>query len=307
MIDVTFEDIKKAHERIKPFIRKTKVLNFKELDEILGFELFFKCENEQKAQAFKFRGATNAVQSLSNELASKGVCTHSSGNHAAALALAAKNRGIKAIVVMPENAPEVKKANVRKSDAQIIEVESTTKARIAGLKKVVAETGATFIHPYDNPVVIAGQGTAVKELLEEVGKLDAVITPVGGGGLLSGTCISAKALFPDIEVYAGEPTGADDAYRSMIAGKPLPMIKPQTIADGLRTPLSQRTFSIIKSNTSEILTVEDELTLEAQKLFKRVSRILIEISSSVPLAALLKNKEKFKGKKVGMIISGGNV
>ena len=307
MIDVTFEDVKKAHERIRPFINRTRVLNFKEIDEILGFKLFFKCENEQKAQAFKFRGATNAVQSLSDELASKGVCTHSSGNHAAALALAAKERGIKAIVVMPENAPEVKKANVRKSNAQIIEVESTTKARIAGLEKVVAETGATFIHPYDNPVVIAGQGTAVKELIEEVGKLDAVITPVGGGGLLSGTCISAKALSPDIEVYAGEPTGADDAFRSLIFGKPLPMINPQTIADGLRTPLSERTFSIIKSNISEILVVEDESTMKAQKLFRKVSGILIEISSSVPLAALLKNKEKFKGKKVGMIISGGNV
>jgi len=307
MIDVTFDDVKRAHERIKPFIKMTRVLNFKEINDLAGCEIYFKCENEQRAQAFKFRGATNAVQSLDEAEANLGVCTHSSGNHAAALSLAAKDRGVTATVVMPKNAPEIKKENVRKSGAQIIEVEPTLKARIAGLEKVVEETGATFIHPYDNPVVIAGQGTAVKELIEEVGKLDAVITPVGGGGLLSGTSIAAKSLVPDIEIYAGEPTGADDAYRSIIAGKPLPMINPQTVADGLRTSLSERTFSIIKSNISEIITVEDELTLKAQKLFEEVSGILIEPSSAVPLAAIIKNKEKFKGKKVGLIISGGNV
>ena len=307
MIDVTFQDIVKAHERIKPFIIRTRVLNFKEIDEIAGCSIYFKCENGQKAGAFKFRGATNAVQSLSAEEARKGVCTHSSGNHAAALALAAKDRGIKAIVVMPENAPAVKKANVMKSNAEIVEVAPTLKARIAGLEEVVKKTGATFIHPYDNPVVIAGQGTAVKELIEEAGHLDAVITPVGGGGLLSGTSIAARALLPDVEIYAGEPLGADDAFRSMIFGKPLPMENPQTIADGLRTSLSERTFSIIKSNNCEILVVEDELTLKAQELFHKISGILIEPSSAVPLAALLKNREIFKGKKVGMIISGGNV
>lgn len=307
MSDVTFEDIVKAHERIRPFITKTPVMNSSAIDSAAGCTVFFKCENFQKAGAFKFRGAANAVLSLSGHDSSKGVCTHSSGNHAAALALAAKMRNIKCFVVMPENAPAVKKENVMSFGAQIFDVESTLKARIEGLEKVVAKTGAVFIHPYDNPQVIAGQGTAVKELMEEMGLMDAVITPVGGGGLLSGTSIMVKGMSKDIEVYAGEPAGADDAYRSMKEGRPLAMNNPQTVADGLRTSLSERTFSIIKTNVSAILPVDDELTLQAMKLVYDKLDVLIEPSSAVPLAAILANRELFAGKKVGLIVSGGNV
>ncbi|HNW82969.1 MAG TPA: pyridoxal-phosphate dependent enzyme [bacterium] len=307
MIDIFFKDIVKAHELIRPFITKTPVMNSRSIDEIAGCQIFFKCENFQKAGAFKFRGATNAVMSLSDDMASKGVCTHSSGNHAAALALAAKLRNIKALVVMPKNAPLVKKENVRSFGAEIFDVEPTLKARIEGLEKVVAQTGAVFIHPYDNPSVIAGQGTAIKELMEEIGLMDAVITPVGGGGLLSGTSIASHGMFPEIEVYAGEPAGADDAFRSLKENRLLSMENPQTIADGLRTSLSERTFSIIKSNVKAILPVEDELTLTAMKMVYDELDIIIEPSSAVPLAAILKNREIFARKKVGLVISGGNV
>lgn len=307
MTDVFFKDIAKAHDLIRPFITKTPVMNSGEIDEIAGCQIFFKCENFQKVGAFKFRGATNAVMSLSEELASKGVCTHSSGNHAAALALAAQERGIKALVVMPKNAPLIKKNNVKSFGAEIIDVEPTLKARIEGLEKVVAQTGAVFIHPYDNQKVIAGQGTAIKELMEEIGLMDAVITPVGGGGLLSGTSIAAKGMLPEVEIYAGEPSGADDAFRSLKEGILLPMENPDTVADGLRTSLSERTFSIIRSNVSAIFPVEDELTVSSQKLVYEKLNILIEPSSAVPLAAILKNKEIFAGKKVGLVISGGNV
>lgn len=303
----SFSDIKTAHDRIRSFIHRTPVLTSKSINQIVGAELFFKCENFQKVGAFKFRGACNSVLALSDEEAKKGVCTHSSGNHAAALALAARMRGISAYIVMPENAPEIKKKAVAGYGAQITFCEPTLAARESTLKKVAAETGATEIHPYNYFNVICGQGTAAKELIEETGQLDIIMAPVGGGGLLSGTAISAKAMLPDVRVIAAEPAGADDAFRSFQSKTLQPSVNPKTIADGLLTSLGSLTFPIIQNEVDQIVTVSEESIIAAMCMIWERMKIIIEPSSAVPLAAILENKVDVKGKKVGIILSGGNV
>jgi threonine dehydratase len=303
----TFSDIKKAHERIRPYIHRTPVLSSQSINQIVGAELFFKCENFQKVGAFKFRGACNSVFALTPDEAKNGVCTHSSGNHAAALALAARMRGIPAYIVMPENAPEIKKIAVAGYGAQITFCTPTLEARESTLKKVAEQTGATEIHPYNNFNVICGQGTAAKEMIEEIGLLDIVMAPVGGGGLLSGTAISAKSMLPNVKVIAAEPSGADDAFRSFYSKTLQASVEPKTIADGLLTSLGSLTFPIILNNVDQIVTVSEENIVAAMRMIWERMKIIIEPSSAVPLAAILENKMDVKGQKVGLILSGGNV
>lgn len=269
--------------------------------------MFLKCENLQRVGAFKFRGACNAVFSLSVEEAKRGVATHSSGNHAQALALAARLRGIPAYIVMPRTAPAVKTAAVRGYGGQITYCEPTLEARETTLAEVVRQTHATVVHPYDNPRVIAGQGTAALELLTDVPDLNLVMTPVGGGGLLSGTSITVSALSPKTRVIAAEPAGADDAYRSLQAGRILPSVHPQTIADGLLTSLSPRTFSIIQAHVERIVTVSEESIIAAMRFIWERAKIVIEPSAAVPLAALWDGSFEFAGQRIGVILSGGNV
>lgn len=303
----TFADIEKAHERIRPYIHRTPVMTSKSINEIVGAELFFKCENLQKVGAFKFRGACNSVFSLSDEEAKNGVCTHSSGNHAAALALAARMRGIPAYIVMPENAPQIKKVAVAGYGAQITFCEPTLAARESTLKQVAEKTGATEIHPYNYFNVICGQGTAAKELIEETDQLEVVMAPVGGGGLLSGTALSTKALLPGARVIAAEPAGADDAFRSYYSKTLHPSVAPKTIADGLLTSLGSITFELILNNVDQIATVSEEAIVAAMRIIWERMKIIVEPSSAVPLAAILENKVEVKGQKVGIILSGGNV
>ncbi len=257
--------------------------------------------------AFKYRGATNAVLSLSGEEKENGVATHSSGNHAQALALAAKMNGLKAYIVMPSNASAIKKEAVLGYGAEVIECEPTLQGREEGLKKVVEETGAAFIHPFNDWNIIAGQATAAKELLEDVENLDLLLCPVGGGGLLSGTALAAHYWAPDTQVIAGEPEGADDAFHSLDQGEIVPSIMPDTICDGLLTSLGEKTFSVIKEHVKEIITVSDEETIAAMRLVWERMKIIIEPSSAVPLAAVLKKKDQFSSKQVGIILTGGNV
>ncbi|MBL7971403.1 MAG: pyridoxal-phosphate dependent enzyme [Prolixibacteraceae bacterium] len=303
----TFADIEKAHELIRPYIHRTPVFTSQSINQMVGAELFFKCENLQKVGAFKFRGACNSVFSLTPEEARNGVCTHSSGNHAAALALAARMRGIPAYIVMPENAPEIKKKAVAGYGARITFCEPTLAARESTLKRVAEETGATEIHPYNNFNVICGQGTAAKELIEETGAPDLVMAPVGGGGLLSGTALSAKAMLPGVRVVAAEPAGADDAFRSFYSHTLIPSVAPRTIADGLLTSLGSLTFPIILNEVDQIATVSEENIVAAMRMIWERMKIIIEPSSAVPLAAILENRVEVKGKKVGIILSGGNV
>jgi len=303
----TLNDILRAHELIKDSIHKTPVLHSLNINDQLGCELFFKCENFQKVGAFKFRGASNAVSNLTSEELKNGVATHSSGNHAAALALAAKNKNAKAYIVMPENAPVVKKNAVKSYGAEIIFCKPTLEARESTLEKVVSKTKATFIHPYNNFQVICGQGTATVEFLEKISALDILIAPVGGGGLLSGSAIAAKAIKPDIKVFAAEPKGADDAFRSFKSKQLIPSVNPKTIADGLLTSLSELTFNIILNYVDNILTVNEESIIKAMFLVWERMKIIIEPSSAVPLAAVIENKDSFQNKKVGIIISGGNI
>lgn len=302
-----FQDIVSAHQRIKDFIHNTPVLKSDSINSILNTELFLKCENFQKVGAFKFRGASNAVQSLSTEDVQKGVATHSSGNHAAALSLAAKQLGVPAYIVMPANAPEIKKKAVAGYGAKITFCKPTLQAREDTLKKVQKDTGATFIHPYDNFNVICGQGTAAKELLEEKPDLDIVIAPIGGGGLMSGTLISSKSIKKDIKVFGAEPELADDAYRSLKKGELILAGPPKTIADGLLTSLSPLTFDIIKKNIDDIFIVSEKTIIEAMRMVWERMKIIIEPSSAVPIAAIMENNDVFENKKVGVIISGGNV
>lgn len=306
-LSTTFSDIQAAHVRIKPYIHRTSVMTSQSLNDLAGCELFFKCENFQKIGAFKARGGMNAVLSLSKEQQQKGITTHSSGNHAQAIALAAKLVGTKAYIVMPSNAPEIKKNGVRILGGEIIECEPNLEARERGVKEVIERTGATFIHPFDNDDVIAGQATAAVELIEEIGNLDFILAPVGGGGLLSGTALATHYLLPNAQVIAGEPEGAADAILSFKSGKveKAPYIK--TIADGLMTTLSPRTLAIIQKHVSDIITVSDEEIVAAMKLVYERLKIIIEPSSAVPFAALLKDKNRFSKKKVGIIFTGGNV
>ncbi|WP_319229586.1 pyridoxal-phosphate dependent enzyme [Draconibacterium orientale] len=308
MMDIpNYTDVEQAHQIVQKYAHRTPVFSSVSINEIVGAELLFKCENLQKVGAFKFRGAYNAVFSLSEEEAQKGVATHSSGNHAAALALAARMRGIAAHIVMPENSPEIKKKAVAGYGARITFCQPTLQARESTLAKVIKETGATEIHPYNNFHVIAGQGTAAKELIEDQGDFDIIMAPVGGGGLLSGTAISAKHLLPDCMVIAAEPAGADDAYRSFHSKKWVPSENPKTIADGLLTSLGERNFQIILDKVDDIVTVSEESIVEAMRMILERMKIIIEPSSAVPLAAILEKKVDVQGKKVGIILSGGNL
>ena len=302
-----FEDIIEAHQRIAGFIHITPVLTCTTINRMIGSEIFFKCENLQKTGAFKFRGACNAVFSLTDEQASRGVGTHSSGNHAAALALAASMKGIEAHIVMPSNSPEIKKKAVAGYGGLITYCEPTLQARESTLHKIAEDLGIEIIHPYNNCKVIAGQGTAAKELLEEIQHLDLVMCPVGGGGLLSGTALSVKALSPLCRVIAAEPSGADDAYRSFKAGYIIPSIHPKTIADGLLTSLGEINFAVISQKVDDIVTVSEESIVMAMRIIWERMKIIIEPSSAVPLAALLENKEVFRNQRIGIILSGGNV
>jgi threonine dehydratase len=302
-----YSDIELAQKTIHEYAHRTPVLTSSSINKIVGAELHFKCENFQKVGAFKFRGACNAVFSLSQAEMEKGVATHSSGNHAAALALAAKMRGIPAYIVMPETSPEIKKKAVAGYGAKITFCKPTLQARESTLAKVVEETGATEIHPYNNFYVIAGQGTAARELIEETGEFDIIIAPVGGGGLLSGTAISTKKLLPNCKVIAAEPAGADDAFRSFRAGKLIPSVNPKTIADGLLTSLGERNFAIISEKVDDIVTVSEEKIVEAMRLIWERMKIIVEPSSAVPLASILENKINVQNKKVGIILSGGNL
>ncbi|MBN1349254.1 pyridoxal-phosphate dependent enzyme [candidate division KSB1 bacterium] len=303
----TFHDIRHAAERIRAHAHRTPVLTCDSLNRMAGAQLFFKCENFQKAGAFKFRGACNTLFSLSKAELRGGVATHSSGNHAAALALAARLRGTRAFIVMPQDAPKVKIAAVAGYGGEITFCQPTLEARETTLAEVVRETGATFVHPYNDPRVIAGQGTATLELLHEIPDLDVVLAPVGGGGLLSGTAIAAAGMSPKIKVIAVEPANADDAFRSFRAGKRIPVEHPDTIADGLRTSLGELTFAIIMGSVHDIVTVSEEAIVAAMRHVWERMKIIIEPSSAVPVAALLENKLAVSGKRVGVILSGGNV
>lgn len=302
-----FQDIVAAHERIRPFIHRTPVLSSISINQMLDTELYFKCENFQKVGAFKFRGACNAVFSLSEAEASRGVATHSSGNHAAALALAARMRKIPSYIVMPENAPRIKKVAVAGYGARITYCEPTLQAREETLERVVRETGAVFIHPYNNPLVISGQGTACKELLEDKAGLDCILSPVGGGGLLSGTALTAMALAPGTRVFGAEPRNADDAFQSFHSGNIVPSLNPKTIADGLLTSLGSLTFPLIRKHVHDILLVDENTIIEAMRMIWERMKIVVEPSSSVTLGAIMLNPSVFKGKKCGLILSGGNV
>jgi len=303
----TLDDVRRAAERIAGQAHRTPVLTCAGLDEMVQARLFFKCENFQKAGAFKFRGALNAVLSLSQAEAGRGVATHSSGNHAAALALAARLRGIPAQVVMPDNSPRVKRAAVAGYGGRITLCRPTLQDREETLARIVRETGATEIHPYNDARIIAGQGTAALELLAEVDGLDLVLAPVGGGGLISGTAIAVKGLSPRTGVIAAEPAGADDAWRSLQEGRIVPSIEPKTIADGLRTSLGPLTFAVIRDKVDRIVTVSEEAIVAAMRHVWERMKIVIEPSSAVPLAALLEKKIDPAGLRIGLILSGGNL
>ena len=304
---LTLADIRAAHARIADKIHRTPVLTSATLDALCGAQLFFKCENFQKIGAFKARGATNAVFALTDAEAANGVATHSSGNHAAALARAARLRGIPAHIVMPSNAPKTKIESVRRNGGFIVFCEPTLLAREAACAKIIAETGARLVHPFDDYAVMAGQGTATLELLEQAPDLDLIIVPVGGGGLLCGTAVAAKGARPGIRVIAAEPAGADDAARSVAAGRLIPLEQAATIADGLRTSLSARTFPLIQQHVDGIVTVSEESIVAAMRRIWDVLKIIIEPSCAVPYAAILEQKIDVSGKRVGIILTGGNV
>jgi threonine dehydratase len=304
---VTLHDIQQAAQRIRTYIHHTPVLTSESLNQKVGAQVFLKCENFQKVGAFKFRGACNAVFSLNEEEAACGVATHSSGNHAQALALAAKLRGIPSYIVMPENASSVKKEAVAGYGGQITFCEPTLEAREATLAKVVQRTTATIVHPYNDERVIAGQGTAAHELLEEFRDLDVIIAPVGGGGLLSGTSIAATEIKKGIRVIGAEPEMADDAYRSLKAGEIIPSVKPKTIADGLLTSLGNLTFPIIQERVEQIVTVNEQAIVDSMRFIWERAKIIIEPSAAVAVGVLWEGKTDLRGSKVGVILSGGNV
>ncbi|MBN2632863.1 MAG: pyridoxal-phosphate dependent enzyme [Bacteroidales bacterium] len=303
----TLTDIRSAHERIKPFIHRTPVLKSQQLNRMFGCELFFKCENFQKVGAFKFRGATNAVLSLSGEEKERGVVTHSSGNHAAALALAARMNKVKAYIVMPETAPVVKKDAVAGYGAAISFCKPTLQAREEAADEIIGKTGATLIHPYDNFNVICGQGTAALELLEDTENIDVIVAPVGGGGLMSGTSTAARGIDPAIKIIGAEPLNANDAWKSFTTGILTPSVNPLTVADGLLTSLSELTFSVIRNNVDDIFTVTEESIIECMLLVWERMKIIIEPSSATVLAAVKEHPSFFRGRRAGLIISGGNV
>jgi len=303
----TFQDVIDAHDRIRPYVHRTPVLTSSFLNDLTGAELFFKCENFQKAAAFKVRGASNAVFGLSDDMAARGVATHSSGNHALSLSYAAGRRGIPCHVVMPHTAPQAKKDAVIGYGGKITECEPSTSSREKVFAQVAAETGADFVHPYNDPRVIAGQGTCGRELSEQVSGLDAVVAPIGGGGMISGTCLTLSNISPDVKIYAAEPEQADDAARSFRAGHIIADDAPETVADGLKVPLKELTWHFVKTHVTDILTASEQEIIDAMRLTWARMKIVMEPSSAVPLATILKNREMFAGKRIGIIVTGGNV
>jgi threonine dehydratase len=304
---LTLAHIREAHARIRPFVHRTPVMTSASLDALLEARLFFKCENFQKVGAFKARGAHNAILLLTEDEARCGVVTHSSGNHGAAVALAARTRGIPAYVVMPSTSAEVKKQSVARYGAQVILCDPTLAARESTAARIMAETGARFVHPYNDLRVMAGQGTMALELLEDVPDLDVLLCPVGGGGQLSGVAVAAKGLRPSVRVIGAEPAAADDASRSFRGGVLLPAGDPQTIADGLRSSLGDLSFALIRRHVDDIVTASEEGIVRAMRLVWEVMKIIIEPSAAVPVAALLERSVSLTGQRVGIILSGGNV
>jgi threonine dehydratase len=303
----TYEDMLAAHERIRPHIRRTPILTSDYLNEVTGAQLFFKCENLQEPGAFKVRGASNAVFGLTEEQAKKGVATHSSGNHALCLSYAAGRRGIPCNVVMPRTAPQAKKDAVRRYGGTITECEPSTTSREETFAQVQAATGGEFVHPYNDPRVIAGQGTCAREMMEQVDGIEIAIAPIGGGGMISGTCLTLSRLAPEVKIIAAEPEQADDAYRSFKAGHIIADDAPETIADGLKVPLKDLTWHFVKNHVTDILTASEEEIVDAMKITWKYLRVVMEPSCAVPLATILKNPDVFRGKRVGVVITGGNV
>lgn len=304
-MSVTIDDVRQAHARIRPYVHNTPVMTSERLDELAGARLVFKCEHMQKAGAFKTRGAVNAVFGLEQEVARAGVATHSSGNHGAALARAAMMRGIPAWIIVPGNAKRVKKEAIRAYGGEIVECESTLAAREEILKRVLGETGAHFVPPYDDDRIIAGQGTAALELLEDAPDLDAVITPVGGGGLLAGSAIVGAAM--DVDVFGAEPEMADDAARSFRSGQRVTHHVPQTIADGLQTTLGERNFAIIREMAADILLVSEQEIVNAMRLIWTRLKQVVEPSAAVTLAVVMRYRARFAGRRLGLILTGGNL
>ena len=304
---VDLASIQQAHERIQDDVIRTPVVTCPRLDDELGLHVFFKCENLQHVGAFKSRGACNAVFCLEPEQAAAGVVTHSSGNHAAALARAARLRRIDAHVVMPENSSPNKIDAVRRYGVEPIFCEPTAESRQATADRLMNETGATMVHPYNDPRVIAGQGTVALELLQQLDSIDTIVVPVGGGGLLSGCLIAAKTLRPDIEVIAAEPAWADDAFRSLASGRIERPKRYDTIADGLRTPLGSLTFPIIQSLVNEIMLVDETSIVQATRLMLNWVKVVAEPSGAVPLACLMQHVERFRNRRVALVVSGGNL
>ena len=305
----SMEDVIAASKRIERHGHRTPILTNKTINQLAGKKIFFKCENFQKIGAFKFRGGWNAISSLSDKEAEKGACTHSSGNHAQAVAYAAMKRNIPAYIVMPENAPKVKIEAVKGYGAKITLCKPTLKSRKETLEKIAEKTGAYVVHPFNEPKVIAGQGTAALELIEDVGDLDAICAPIGGGGLMSGTCIAAKDMLPNVRLFGAEPKGADDAYRSLKEGKLLPQENPNTICDGLLTSMGENTWNILKDHLEDIITVDDEEVITAMRLVWERMKIIIEPSCATPLAAILtpEFKKLENIETIGIILTGGNV
>ena len=305
----SIDNIRAAAGRIKGVGHRTPILTSQTIDKMAGRKLFFKCENLQKVGAFKLRGGWNAVSMLNDEEAANGVCTHSSGNHAQAIAFSAMKRGITSYIVMPNNVPDVKLDAVKGYGANITLCEPTLEARKKTLDEIAKKTGAQVVHPFNNPNVIAGQGTAALEMIEDLGTLDAIIAPIGGGGLMSGTCIATRNLLPEAKLFGAEPAGADDAYHSLKQGKIIPQTNPDTICDGLLTSLGEYTWNILKDHLEAIYTVTDDEVINAMRLVWERMKIIIEPSSATAVAVVLKSEFKaLKGlEKVGIIVTGGNV
>ena len=304
---VTLKDIVAAHDRIAPFIHRTPVLTNKSLNELSGAELYFKCENFQKAGSFKIRGATNTVELLNQDELGRGIATTSSGNHGAALSMAVSRRNGKTKVVMPHNTPKIKVKNVERNGGEVIWCEPDQTSREEVLKDLVIKTGSTVVHPYNDERIVMGQGTAGKELIEDHPDLDVIVSPVSGGGLLSGTLLSAQGINPKIKVYGAEPLEADDTFLSLQKGEIVPNKTINTICDGLRAQIGTITFPIIQSYVEEVITLTEEEIIESMKMIWERMKIVVEPSCSITLAAVLKSRDRFAGKKVGLIISGGNV
>ena len=304
---VTLKDIESAHERIRPFIHRTPVLTNSSIDNLIGAKLFFKCENFQKAGSFKIRGASNAVELLSDEEFKRGVATTSSGNHGAALSMAVTRRGGKTKVVMPHNTPKIKVNNVERNGGEVVWCDPDQKYRESVLKDVVNETGATVVHPYNDERIMAGQGTCAKELLEDVPDLDSIVSPVSGGGLLSGSLLAAKNMKSSITVYGAEPEEADDAYQSLKLGRIVPNKTINTICDGLRAQIGSKTFPVIQNLVDDIIPIAEEDIINALRMIWERLKIIVEPSCSIALALIINNKQLFEGRNVGLIMSGGNL